>query len=84
MLVTKTAEAFTLLDKGEFKKALSLFKTFKLGLTKEERRAIQITYESEAGKSGFYSALGIDLISEKNAALSAIEKLRSKSNFLQL
>lgn len=73
---TKTSQAFKLLDSGNLNKALSIFKTFKIGLTEEERRAIQITQECEAGKSNFYSSLGIDINQEKSKALNAINNLR--------
>ena len=57
---TKTSKATFLLRAGNLKEALSIFRTFRIGFTKEERRALQIASESLSGNSLFYQQLGID------------------------
>ncbi|MDC7140136.1 hypothetical protein [Bacteroides finegoldii] len=57
---TKTSKATFLLRAGNLKEALSIFRTFRIGFTKEERRTLQIASESLSGNSLFYQQLGID------------------------
>lgn len=57
----KTDEAKVLLKSGRFKEALAIIKTFRLGFNKEEKRCIQIAYESLSGHEQFYRSLGIDV-----------------------
>lgn len=57
---TKTSKAILLLRAGYLKEALSIFRTFRIGFTKEERRTLQIASESLSGNSLFYQQLGID------------------------
>ena len=70
---TKTNKAISLLKCGDFKAALTIFSTFRMGFTKEEQRTLKIAYECLSGNAGFYQQIGIDTNSE-------IEK--SKSIFL--
>lgn len=57
---TKTSKAVLLLRSGCLKGSLSIFRTFKIGFTKEERRTLQIASESLSGNAGFYQQIGID------------------------
>ena len=57
----KTDKAKALLKAGCFKEALAIIKTFRLGFSKEEKRSIQIAYESLSGHEQFYRSLGIDV-----------------------
>lgn len=57
---TKTEKAINLFESGCLKEALSIFRTFRIGFTKEERRTLQIANESLSGNSSFYRQLGID------------------------
>lgn len=61
---TKTSKATTLLRSGHYQEALSIFRTFRIGFTKEERRTLQIASESLSGNSLFYQQLGIDTNNE--------------------
>lgn len=61
---TKTSKAISLLRIGCLKEALSIFRTFRIGFTKEERRTLQIASENLSGNSLFYQQLGIDTNSE--------------------
>ncbi len=57
---TKTERVKSLLAAGAFQKALAIVKTFRIGFSKEEKRSIEIAYESLNGHERFYRALGID------------------------
>lgn len=57
---TKTNKAISLLRSGDFKAALAIFCTFRVGFTKEERRTLQIAKESLSGNENFYRQIGID------------------------
>ena len=61
---TKTNKATSLLRSGNLKEALSIFRTFRIGFTKEERRTLQIASESLSGNASFYQQLGIDTTTE--------------------
>ena len=57
----KTSKAISYLKKGDFKSALSIFKTFKIGFSKEEKRILEIASDCLNGRSLFYQQLGIDV-----------------------
>lgn len=57
---TKTEKAVSLFRSGCLKEALTIFRTFRIGFTKEERRTLQIAYESLTGNKSFYQQIGID------------------------
>ncbi|WP_052643718.1 hypothetical protein [Hoylesella timonensis] len=59
-LCNKTEKAKNLLKAGKFKEALSIIKAFRIGFTKEEKRSIEIAYESLSGNEQFYKSIGID------------------------
>lgn len=60
--MNKTEQAKQLWKDGEKSKALRLFKSFRLGLSKEQKRAIEIHHEVvNGGKRSFYTAIGVDL-----------------------
>lgn len=61
---TKTSKAISLLRAGCLKEALSIFRTFRIGFTREERRTLQIASESLSGNALFYQQLGIDTAKE--------------------
>ena len=58
--LTKTERAKTLLSARDFMGALAIIRTFRIGFNKEEKRSIEIAYESLNGHERFYRALGID------------------------
>ena len=58
---TKTEKAVKLFQSGCLKEALAIFRTFRIGFTKEERRTLQIASESLTGNSGFYQQIVEDL-----------------------
>ena len=60
MVDSKTNQALDLFKSGKMTKALSLFKTFKIGFSNEEQRTVQIAYEALTGKATFYEGLGIN------------------------
>lgn len=57
---TKVDKVKSLLAAGAFQKALTIVKTFRIGFSKEEKRSIDIAYESLNGHDKFYRSLGID------------------------
>lgn len=58
---TKTSKAVDLFKQGFMKEALSIFKTFRIGFTKEEKRTLEIASDCLNGRSSFYKQLGIDV-----------------------
>lgn len=57
---TKVDKVKSLLVTGDFQKALTIVKTFRIGFSKEEKRSIEIAHEVLTGNERFYQALGID------------------------
>lgn len=74
-MITKTAKAKELFSNGKVVEALKIFSTFKVGFTKEEKRTIQIAYESQTGNAGFYQSLGIDTNAMSIRAKEIIQKV---------
>lgn len=71
---TKTATAKQLLHSGDLRGALAIFRTFRIGFTKAERRTLEIASDSLNGHGQFYRSLGIDTdaeIRKSRAILSA-------------
>ncbi len=60
MIETKTNKAISLLRSGDLKEALKIIRTFKIGFTREQKRAIEIASETLNGHGNFYHQLGID------------------------
>jgi hypothetical protein len=77
MFETKTATAKACYVKGDVAGALRIAKDFKLGLTEDERRAIEISHECFAGKAAFYEMLGVDRKLTLQKAEDALKKLFS-------
>lgn len=59
-MITKTEKAISLFQSGCLKEAFAIFRTFRIGFTKEERRTLQIASESLTGNASFYQQIGID------------------------
>lgn len=57
---TKTLKAVALFEQGFIREALSIFKTFRIGFTREEKRILEIASDCLNGRSSFYKQLGID------------------------
>lgn len=71
---TKTQKAIALLANGEVKEAMKMFRSFRLGWSKDEKRTIDIACECLCGRTSFYCSLGIDcekMIVKAVAILSA-------------
>jgi hypothetical protein len=71
---TKTEKAIEFYTEGSFPAAFRIFKTFRLGITKEEKRTLEIAHECVSGKGSFYKGLGIDGEEEIEKAKVIIEK----------
>lgn len=69
---TRTATAIAFFRNGKLKEAFRLFKTFRGRISANDKRTIEIAYESLAGHAGFYAMLGInpdEKISEATAII---------------
>jgi hypothetical protein len=77
--ITKTQQAINLFKEKKFKEAFKIFKTFDRQFDKDEKRMIEIAYESLAGKSNFYKSLGIDT---DQAIKEAKDIIQIKYNFV--
>jgi hypothetical protein len=77
---TKTDKAKMLYASGDLKGALGIYRTFRLGFSTEEKRVIEIAYESLTGKENFYRELGIDtstMIVKAEEIINANQGLKS-------
>ena len=70
---TKTQKAINFYNQGNLKKALSIFKTFKMNLTKHERDVLTTAYECLSGSLSFYTQLGVDFNAIENESKQIIE-----------
>lgn len=71
---TKTDKAIRLYKQGLIKESLAIFKTFRLGFTKEEIRSLEIASECLNGFQSFYQKIGINTeyeISRSHMIISA-------------
>jgi hypothetical protein len=71
---TQTSKAVKLFRNGKICEALKIFSTFRIGFSKEEKRAIEIAYESMTGSEAFYRSLGIDVDEEYRVAIVVINQ----------
>ena len=76
---SKTKQAKDLFDKDDLKGCLKIMKTFKLGLTKDEKAILTRTYEMLSGKEQFYSTLGFTLKTELDKTDTILKKFFKKS-----
>lgn len=76
---TKTEKLKQHFGENEIKKSLKIFKTFKIGVSKEDQRSVQIAYESMTGKENFYLELGINTEKECSKSIEILKKYLSKS-----
>ncbi len=70
----QTATALHLMRDGKVKEALSIFRTFRIGFSKDERRIIQIASEAMNGMAKFYTGLGYDVEQFKTEAIDIVNK----------
>lgn len=75
---TRTSKAIGLFKDGRLRDALAIFKTFKIGFTKDERRTIQIASETLNGSGQFYQRLGIDTALEVQKSITVIKQKYKK------
>ena len=71
---TKTAQAIQMMRDGKVSNALMIFKTFRIGFNKKERRTIQIASESMNGMASFYTSIGYDVEKFKSEAISIVNR----------
>lgn len=58
-MITKTQKAIDYFDAGNYQKAFSIVKTFRNGLTKEQKKTFQLAYEAFVHPD-FYKQLNKD------------------------
>lgn len=56
----KTQQLLNLIKVQDWKKSLAIASNFKMNFTKEEKRNLEIAYESMTGKANFYQQLGLN------------------------
>lgn len=69
---TKTTKLIGLFSLGKIKEAYAILKTFRRGISKEEKRVVEIAYECMTGKEQFYQQLGIDTLSIRKQAFDVL------------
>ena len=72
---TRTEEATNFLKAGNFKAALAIVSTFRIGLTSEEKRTLEIAHECYTGNVIFYESLGIDTAQEIKKSTKIVNNL---------
>ena len=75
---TKTSQLVKLVQNKDWKKALSIASNFRMNFSKEEKRNIEIAYESLTGKKDFYQQLGVD--TEKATEIAIITLIEYSKN----
>jgi hypothetical protein len=81
MLESKKDQVIEAVKSKDYKKALSIAKTFVRDFDKEEQRIIQIAYETMTGKGGIYAMMKIDtskMIEEAEELLNKFVETKSK------
>lgn len=63
-LITKTEQAKSFLKNGDLKSCLRILKTFRVGISKNDKRSIEIGYECLSGNDNFYRQIGVDIQNE--------------------
>ena len=74
---TKTSKAIDLFSQGNTIAALKIFSTFRIGLSADEKRTLEIAYESMTGNERFYQDIGVDT---EDMKIKANEIIREKYN----
>lgn len=60
MCLSKTEIVRQKYEQGDFVSALRICKDFRIGVSEEHRRNLQIAYECLTGNEKFYKSIGID------------------------
>lgn len=71
---SKTEKAVRLYKAGCIKESLTIFRTFRFGLTIHERRTLEIANDYLHGRGRLYEQIGIDCDKELDKCKSIIEK----------
>lgn len=72
--MTRSEKALFYFKNGRIREALSIFKTFRLGFSKEEKRILEIACDCLNGRSSFYAKLGIETNSVINKSKEIIQQ----------
>ena len=63
-MTTKTSRAIEFMRNGDWKNALAIFSTFRVGFTRDEVRSMEIAHECLCGHDAFYRSIGVDVDTE--------------------
>jgi len=77
MMITKSAAVRELVINGDYKKALSIVKGFRLGITKEESKKLVRAYECMV-HTRFYEQIGIDITTAISEGIEILKILYGK------
>lgn len=67
---TKTQQAINLWEQKKIVPSLKIFKSFKIGVSKDDKRNLEIAYECLTGKRDFYESIQVDVDSTLRNAFS--------------
>jgi hypothetical protein len=70
---TKSEQIKDAIATNDYTTAFRIAKSFFNGLTKDQKRSIDIAHECESGKKSFYVSVGVDVDSEKQKAISILK-----------
>ena len=59
---------------GDWKNALAIFSTFRIGFTKDEVRSMEIAHDALVGHEAFYRSIGIDVDTEIAKSKAFLQK----------
>jgi len=71
---TKTSKAIQEYKQGNFRGSLRLFKSFNIGISKQEKIVLEIAHEIESGKRSFYLQIGVNVSEITDKANRIIQK----------
>ena len=78
-MITKSDTVRGLVVSGEYKKALSIAKGFRLGIAKEDLNKMRLAYECLV-HTEFYEQLGTDTATAITEGIKLLQKLYGKRN----
>jgi predicted ATPase len=74
MQESKTDKVRHYVSTEDYKKALSIAKSFKLGFTKDEKETIEIAHELLSGNESFYTNLGYNKDTVVSKAINILKE----------
>lgn len=75
---TKTKQLIDKFKSGDIKSAIKILSGFRIGITKEQRRVLEIAKDCNSGNASFYKQIGIDTEFIMNEAKHILENYINK------